>query len=78
MVPQEKARLKMASDLGFGNLTVNELFATTNATLMNYVVQQLQVGYFLRIPPNCSNGSASETAQQPLFFLERKCLSGNY
>ena len=51
MVPQEKARLKMASDLGFGNLTVNELFATTNATLMNYVVQQLQVGYFLRIPP---------------------------
>ena len=26
------------------NLTVNELLTTTDATLMNYVLQQLQVG----------------------------------
>ena len=37
----------MASGLGFGNLTVDELFATSNATLMNFVMQQLQVGSFL-------------------------------
>ena len=34
----------MATGLGLGNLTVDELLTTANATLMNYVLQQLQVG----------------------------------
>ena len=34
------------SDLGFENLTVKELFTTNNATLVNVVLQQIQVGVF--------------------------------